>query len=610
MIRNNTEIKGIPFMGNMVKLAAYVDDILITTEDPGTSIAALMSTIDEYAQASGYKLNRDKSECKPLNVHTTRAVDWSTRENRLCPGSTHGAHEGAAGAKDRGHGGPGRGGCAKGRGHWAPGRGGCAKGRGHGAPGRGGCAKGRGHWAPGRGGCAKGRGHGAPGRGGCAKGTRTDTRGRTGSDQVRRAQPPEGVSCAKGRGQGTHERAANAKGRGYGAPGRGGCAQGRRADPPGAASGAQFRGAGAGTATGELRAGAEEPPSPQPGPVQKQVEAALDFSRRYWHHLSRQLWPEECTDEADAVKPGWTLPLVGRVYLEMLASWYCGVWGCDPRDCKVPLNLTGLELDLNRRLHGQHLARQVILKVVPPFLRDRQPDKALTLSFHGWSGTGKNFVARMMAEHFYRDGMNSDCVKVFIAQLHFPHARYVELYKVQLEKHLKETNWRCKRSLFIFDEAEKLHPDLVDTIRPYVSRYKEAGDEDYRQSIFLFLSNIGGNAINEVVRNFWRAGRRREEITEGDLERPLKAEMLSSKGEEFAQSRLQASGLIDALVPFLPLEYQHVKLCARDAFVARGLPYTEAALDQVAQMMVFVPKEEKLFSASGCKSVSQRISYL
>ncbi|XP_069083882.1 torsin-3A [Pleurodeles waltl] len=358
------------------------------------------------------------------------------------------------------------------------------------------------------------------------------------------------------------------------------------------------------------RTGGEEQESPKPGLVQKQVEAALDFTRRCWHQMSRQLWPEECTRDDDVRKPGWTLPLVGQVYLEMLTSWYCGVWGCEPRDCKVSYNLTGLEMDLNRRLHGQHLARQVILKVLPPFLRDRKPEKALTLSFHGWSGTGKNFVTRLMAENFYRDGMKSDCVKVFIAQLHFPHARYLELYKVQLEKHLKETNWRCKRSLFIFDEAEKLHPDLVDTIRPYVSRYKEAGEEDYRQSIFLFLSNVGGNAINEVVRNFWRAGRRREEITEGDLERPLKAEMSSTKGEEFAQSRLQAGGLIDALVPFLPLEYRHVKLCARDAFVARGLPYTEAALDQVAQMMVFVPKEEKLFSASGCKSVSQRISYL
>lgn len=77
----------------------------------------------------------------------------------------------------------------------------------------------------------------------------------------------------------------------------------------------------------------------------------------------------------------------------------------------------------------------------------------------------------------------------------------------------------------------------------------------------------------------------------------------------YAHSHLLEENLVDFFVPFLPLEYHHVKLCARDAFLARGLPYTEAALDEVASMMVFVPKEEKLFSAQGCKSVSQRINY-
>lgn len=77
----------------------------------------------------------------------------------------------------------------------------------------------------------------------------------------------------------------------------------------------------------------------------------------------------------------------------------------------------------------------------------------------------------------------------------------------------------------------------------------------------------------------------------------------------YARSHLLEENLIDFFVPFLPLEHHHVKLCARDAFLARGLPYTETALDEVARMMVFVPKEEKLFSAQGCKSVSQRISY-
>lgn len=96
-----------------------------------------------------------------------------------------------------------------------------------------------------------------------------------------------------------------------------------------------------------------------------------------------------------------------------------------------PLFGQGLELDLNRRLHGQHLARDVVLKAIQGFLKTPQPEKALVLSFHGWSGTGKNFVARLIAENLYQDGLKSECVKVFISLFHFPHPKYVDTYKVR-----------------------------------------------------------------------------------------------------------------------------------------------------------------------------------
>lgn len=66
--------------------------------------------------------------------------------------------------------------------------------------------------------------------------------------------------------------------------------------------------------------------------------------------------------------------------------------------------------------------------------------------------------------------------------------------------------------------------------------------------------------------------------------------------------------LVDFFVPFLPLEYRHVWLCVRDAFLSQDLPYTEEALDEIAKMMTYVPEEERLFSSQGCKSIAQRIN--
>ncbi|XP_066048245.1 torsin-3A [Chamaea fasciata] len=348
--------------------------------------------------------------------------------------------------------------------------------------------------------------------------------------------------------------------------------------------------------------------------VKKHLGAVGALSKQYWRYLACRVWQEGCEREEKRQEgreaspiPSWSFPLVGQDYLEILSAWYCSFGKCcETGDCRIINNITGLEADLSEQLHGQHLAKAVVLRAVRGFLQSPRPHKALVLSLHGWSGTGKNFVARMVASHLYRDGLKSDCVRVFVSLLHFPHHNYVDSYKAQLHRQISETLQRCRQALLIFDEAEKLHSSLLDAIRPFMA---QQDSEDQQRSIFLFLSNLGGNTINEVALDFWRAGRAREEIPLELLEQRLRQELQEAAENSYAHSHLLRENLIDFVVPFLPLEYHHVKLCARDAFLARGIPYTEATLDEVAQMMVFVPKEEKLFSAQGCKSVPQRINY-
>lgn len=175
---------------------------------------------------------------------------------------------------------------------------------------------------------------------------------------------------------------------------------------------------------------------------------------------------------------------------------------------------------------------------------------------------------------------------------------------------IRKTQERCHQTLFILDEAEKLHPELLEVLGPQLDRQTL---ENHRakspRSIFLFLSNLGGSVINEVVLDLLKGGRSREDIRMENLEPHLQAEIVESTDSGFGHSRLVKENLMDFLIPFLPLEYRHVRLCARDAFLSQELLYTEAALDEIAKMMVYVPKEEQLFSSQGCKSISQRINY-
>nr|XP_044997070.1 torsin-1A isoform X2 [Jaculus jaculus] len=95
------------------------------------------------------------------------------------------------------------------------------------------------------------------------------------------------------------------------------------------------------------------------------------------------------------------------------------------------LSREALQKDLDNKLFGQHLAKKVILNAVSGFLSNPKPKKPLTLSLHGWTGTGKNFVSKIIAENIYEGGLNSDFVHLFVATLHFPHASNITLYKVR-----------------------------------------------------------------------------------------------------------------------------------------------------------------------------------
>lgn len=96
--------------------------------------------------------------------------------------------------------------------------------------------------------------------------------------------------------------------------------------------------------------------------------------------------------------------------------------------CPCP---AALKTQLDTKLFGQHLAKDVVLKAVMGFSNNPSPKKPLTLSLHGWAGTGKNFLSQILAERVHPAGLRSKFVHLFLATLHFPHHEQVKLYKVR-----------------------------------------------------------------------------------------------------------------------------------------------------------------------------------
>ncbi|XP_023400609.2 torsin-1A isoform X2 [Loxodonta africana] len=154
---------------------------------------------------------------------------------------------------------------------------------------------------------------------------------------------------------------------------------------------------------------------------------------------------------------------------------------------KRSLSREALQKDLDNKLFGQHLAKKVILNAVFGFLNNPKPKKPLTLSLHGWTGTGKNFVSKIIAENIYEGGLNSDYVHLFVATLHFPHASNITLYKDQLQLWIRGNVSACARSIFIFDEMDKMHAGLIDAIKPFLDYYDLVDGVSYQKAIFIFL---------------------------------------------------------------------------------------------------------------------------
>lgn len=154
-------------------------------------------------------------------------------------------------------------------------------------------------------------------------------------------------------------------------------------------------------------------------------------------------------------------------------------------------------------------------------------------------------------------------------------------------------------------------------------------------------SNAGGDLINKAALDFWTSGKRREEIQLKDLEPVLSVGVFNNKNSKllspenvkfllFHNSRFISSpcsaflfpstppgglwhsslidrNLIDYFVPFLPLEHKHVKMCIRAEMRARGYAVDEKVVQAVADEMTFFPKEQRIYSDKGCKTVQAKL---
>ncbi|XP_032688226.1 torsin-like protein isoform X1 [Odontomachus brunneus] len=265
-------------------------------------------------------------------------------------------------------------------------------------------------------------------------------------------------------------------------------------------------------------------------------------------------------------------------------------------------------------LYGQQIVHETIINALRGHFYTHNSPKALVMSFHGTPGTGKNYVAQMIATSLYKKGIQSRYFHFFNGRNDFPLQKKIDDYKEDLYKIISNSLQQCERSMFVFDEVDKIPEGLLNVLVPFLDYHSYRKSSKHSESIhqnkaiFIFLSNTGSAQIVQHLVGLWKRGKKREDTRLQDFEKLIADGAFNEKGGFYHSDAIQTS-VIDHYVPFLPLEEVHVRKCLVRAFAERGVVSPkEEMIQEVLSHLTFGPEPHNLYSMAGCKRIEQKVA--
>jgi len=256
--------------------------------------------------------------------------------------------------------------------------------------------------------------------------------------------------------------------------------------------------------------------------------------------------------------------------------------------CVDHIDVESLRHELQRRVHGQHIAISVVVKRLEEFT-SASDRRQLVMSFHGWTGIGKNFMSSIIARYLPLTNVHK-----FIVPLHFAHGTDREALLLS-EWIISNMTSSCGLHLFIIDEIDKAPGSWMHSFRETLNKLSLLSDVSCH-AVFLLLTNDGATEINTATTELLMNGGVREDLELSDL--------VSRFSSQF-YSELMSSKLVDQTVPFLPLERRHVAQCTEAELRLRHVDVTQQQqlVDDIVNNLSYFPANVSLFSSSGCRRI-------
>ena len=265
------------------------------------------------------------------------------------------------------------------------------------------------------------------------------------------------------------------------------------------------------------------------------------------------------------------------------------------------------------QLIAQDLATHTTLSLLADHIaRIDHSDKALVLSFHGKTGTGKTYMSTLVARHLFLSASNEPSPHAH----HFHGMKYssaarVEQHKEQLYDGIVAAIAHCPYSLFVFEEIHYMHPDVLSHLLPLFSYHARHDQLSLTHATYIFTSNIGGAAIQKAAFDAERQHIARHDIAYPQLLSHITASFTSTPQLQL----LHSHAVVNHYVAFFPLFKSHVRQCVRLELEGRrasmirdgqlyDLTWDEHVLAFVASQLTYIGP----VSVAGCKGVKDAVT--
>ncbi|XP_022163448.1 torsin-1A-like [Myzus persicae] len=275
--------------------------------------------------------------------------------------------------------------------------------------------------------------------------------------------------------------------------------------------------------------------------------------------------------------------------------------------CPKTFEIKDLERDMKKSFFGQHIASKIVLSALAGNLhRSRNNKKPLVMSFHGCTGSGKNFLSDLIASRmFTSEKVKKSRYHVIHGRSEFPMQSKINDYKEKLYSNVKSAIKSCDTNLFVFDEIHYIPMGILDILIPILENNDVSIDS--RNSIFIFLTNTASDSIIKKYLDLWVNGYSREMMKVQDFDTILLKSAFNEEGG-LKKSAIIDSHIIDHYVPFLPLEKVHVEQCIEAELKNLTKHLDSKTKSEILRIITFGPEPHKLFSSSGCKRIKALVT--